>query len=495
MSRYTFNPKLDPNRDRNRRVLIGAIAFGAVIVLGIALLIFGISQLTSSNNNDTATDPAAAPTMEIGVTIFAPVATPQDGAAPAEMPPPSGDTAAQAGGEQAAATAASAPMDPRGKIEGIDDFSCKSPRPAPAAFGYGIQSNWSVGDIGYWNSVMAEQLKLNWTRAKINWYEYEPEKDKPNLGQFQLTDAFVSDANQKGLNIVLTITQPPQWTRVTQPKKPGDRPSPPEDVNEGIRFFNLIAARYKGCVQAIEVLNEPNLDREWVVASGELKAADYVDFLRAVTPGMREIDPTLLIVMAAPSPTGANIAGAVQDDFAYIEDFVKAGGAELVDCIGVHLNGYNMPPDKRWDEGYNDPTAKFRGPFPDGGPHHSWSFISTIEGYRERTNKPMCVTEFGWATAENLTRKDGSPVQGVPPGFDFALDNTEAEQAEWIVKSFNMLRDLGYVRFASVFNLDFIQKIGENPDEPRGDPALYSIIRQNGAPRPAFEAIRDMEKP
>ena len=38
MSRYTFNPKLDPNRDRNRRVLIGAIAFGAVIVLGADLL-------------------------------------------------------------------------------------------------------------------------------------------------------------------------------------------------------------------------------------------------------------------------------------------------------------------------------------------------------------------------------------------------------------------------------------------------------------------------
>ena len=65
---------------------------------------------------------------------------------------------------------------------------------------------------------------------------------------------------------------------MTQPKKAGDRPSPPEDVNEGVRFFNLITARYKGCVQAIEVLNEPNLDREWVVASGELKAADYVAF-------------------------------------------------------------------------------------------------------------------------------------------------------------------------------------------------------------------------
>ncbi len=491
MSRYTFNPKLDPNRDRNRRILIGAIAFGVVIVLGIALLIFGITQLTGNANNAPATDATTAPTMEIGVTIFAPVVTPQNGAAPAETAQPSGDAGAQAGNEQPAATPV--PMDPRGKVAGIDDFSCKNARPAPAAFGYGIQSNWSVGDIGYWNSVMTEQLKVNWTRAKVNWYEYEPEKDKQNAGQFQLLDAFVGDANQKGLNIVLTITQPPQWTRVTQPKKAGDRPSPPEDVNEGIRFFNLITARYKGCVQAIEVLNEPNLDREWVVASGELKAADYVDFLKAVTPGMREIDPTLLIVMAAPSPTGANIPGGVQDDFAYLEDFVKAGGADLVDCIGVHLNGYNMPPNVRYNEGFNNPKAKFRGPF--DNPNHSWSFLSTIEGYRERTNKPMCVTEFGWASIENLTRKDGTPVTTAPPGFDFALDNTEKNQAEWIVMSYNMLREMGYVRFASVFNLDFIQKIGESPDEPRGDPALYSVIRQNGAPRLAFEAIRDMPKP
>ncbi len=491
MSRYTFNPKLDPNRDRNRRILIGAIAFGVVIVLGIALLIFGITQLTGNANNTPAADSTTAPTMEIGVTIFAPVATPQDAAALAETAHPSEDAGAQAGNEQPVATPV--PMDPRGKVAGIDDFSCKNARPAPAAFGYGIQSNWSVGDIGYWNSVMAEQMKVNWTRAKINWYEYEPEKGKQNTGQFQLLDAFVGDASQKGLNIVLTITQPPQWTRVTQPKKAGDRPSPPEDVNEGIRFFNLITARYKGCVQAIEVLNEPNLDREWVVASGELKAADYVEFLKAVTPGMREIDPTLLIVMAAPSPTGANIPGGVQDDFAYLEDFVKAGGADLVDCIGVHLNGYNMPPNVRYNEGFNNPKAKFRGPF--DNPNHSWSFLSTIEGYRERTNKPMCVTEFGWASIENLTRKDGTPVTTAPPGFDFALDNTEKNQAEWIVMSYNMLREMGYVRFASVFNLDFIQKIGESPDEPRGDPALYSVIRQNGAPRPAFEAIRDMPKP
>ena len=171
MSRYTFNPKLDPNRDRNRRILIGAIAFGAVIVLGIALLIFGISQLTSSNSNSNSASTSVAPTMEIGVTIFAPVATPQEGAAPAQTPPAEGNAGAQTGSQAGTeATAVPAPMDPRGKIEGVADFTRTRVR-AGETFGYGIQSNWSVGDIGYWNSVMAEQLKVNWTRAKVNWYE------------------------------------------------------------------------------------------------------------------------------------------------------------------------------------------------------------------------------------------------------------------------------------------------------------------------------------
>ena len=389
--------------------------------------------------------------------------------------------------------AAPAPaMDPRGKVAGVADFACPRSRTATTRFGYGIQSNWPVGDIGYWNSVMASQLRLNWTRAKVNWYEFEPAQGQPNTTQFQLFDAFVADANKKGLNIVVTITQPPQWTRMTSPRNAGQRPSPPESVSEGVRFFQLIAARYKGCIQAIEVLNETNLEREWAIASGDLKAADYVAFLRAITPVLRTIDRRLLIIMAAPSPTGANIPGVAQDDFMYLDDFVSAGGLNLVDCIGVHLNGYNLPPNVRYNEGFNDPTARFRGPF--DNPHHSWSFLSTIEGYRQRTNKPMCVTEFGWASTENLSRKDGTPITSAPPGFDFALDNTEQEQAQWIVQGFGILCQLGYVRFGTVFNLDFIQKIGQNPDEAGGDPALYSVIRQNGAPRPAFEAIRDMPR-
>jgi polysaccharide biosynthesis protein PslG len=95
---------------------------------------------------------------------------------------------------------------------------------------------------------------------------------------------------------------------------------------------------------------------------------------------------------------------------------------------------------------------------------------------------------------DNLKRKDGTPTQGAPTGFDFALDNTEQEQADWIVQGFQIMKKSGYVRFGIVFNLDYIQKIGDEPDAPAANVAPYSITRRDGSPRPAFEAIKAMPR-
>lgn len=483
MSRYTFNPKLDPNRNRSRRTLIGAAAFAVLLIIGIVLFILGIRGLTSSGEPTTAVDTQTTPFVP-AVTIFAPEGQPVD----ATQAPQTTDTqtTAQPDVTAAATTAPVVVMDPRGAIPGLNDFTCPSPRAAPDTFGYGIQSNWPVGDIGYWNSVMAERLKLNWTKAQVRWKDFQPAQNDYSaaLHNWQLLDAFTADANKKGLNILYGIIDAPEWSRS---RIVADKTGPPDDFGVAAAFFEKVLARYKGCVQAIEVWNEMNIDREWTTPAGNIAGAEYVRFLNAVVPTIRDVDPSIMVVMGALAPTGFSAPGQSVDDFDYMDQFVSAGGVALVDCIGVHLNGYNMPPDKEWNEGYNDPTAKFRGPF--DSPHHSWSFKSTLYGYYQRTNKPQCVTEFGWASMENLG------VAGNPPGFEFALDNTEQEQADWIVEGFQMMRDAGFVEFGIVFNLDYIQKIGQKPNEAGGDVATYSIIRPDGAPRLAYDAIERMPKP
>ncbi|MCL5998725.1 MAG: hypothetical protein M1546_22115 [Chloroflexi bacterium] len=487
MSRYTFNPKLDPNRDRRRRTLIGALAFAAVLIVGIALFIIGIRALTGGGNDGDVQATSSASFVP-QVTIFAQDVTIQPDEANPTPADPAAPTDASGEGSAPAGEATQAPaatMDPRGALPGLADFTCPSPRQTPEQFGYGIQSNWPVGDIGYWNSVMAERLKLNWTKAQVRWKDFEPVKGDYSQAQnnWQLLDAFTADANKKGLNILFGVIDAPEWARSTIK---ADKTGPPDDFSEAARFFEKVIARYKGCVQAVEVWNEMNIDREWTTPSGAISGEEYVKFLNVVAPAIRAVDPNITLVMGALAPTGYSAPGESVDDFTYMDQFVAAGGPALVDCIGVHLNGYNMPPDKEWNEGYNDTTAKFRGPF--DSPHHSWSFKSTLYGYYQRTNKPQCVTEFGWASMENLG------VEGNPPGFEFALDNTEQEQADWIVQGFQIMRESGFVKFGIIFNLDYIQKIGQKPNESGGDPATYSIIRPDGAPRPAFDAVEKLTK-
>ena len=469
------NNSMQQQQPQQRRMAIGLAVLLALVISGIGLVVLGLNAIGSKDS----------PIPAGSASLFTPeVKFAQPGATV-------GPTAPQPVNAVVATQAAPVTtMHPDGAIAGIADFVCPKPHPAPEKFGYGIQSNWAVGDMGNWNNVMADQLKVTWTKAQVRWSEFEKEKGKivPQVDANSF-DAFVADANKKGLNIVIGVIQAPAWARkLNEPGLLG----PPDDYADAARFFGKITARYRGCIQAVEIWNEMNLDREWRVSSGQIAAADYVRYLKAVVPVIKKYDPNLITVMGALSPVGYTTVGKFQDDYTYMDDFVAAGGPALVDCIGVHLNGYNYPPDKTWDSGYKDPTATFRGPF--DSPSHDWSFLSTFTSYYQKTKKPLCVTEFGWPSMDGLKRRDGSPLQGAPEGFGFALDNTEKKQADWIVQGFDILRKSGYVKFGIVFNLDYIVKIGEEPDNKKANVAPYSVVRRDGSTRPAFEAIKLIKK-
>lgn len=96
---------------------------------------------------------------------------------------------------------------------------------------------------------------------------------------------------------------------------------------------------------------------------------------------------------------------------------------------------------------------------------------------------PQCMTEFGYA----------SPLDGkFPPGYEFAADVSEQQQAEYLVSAYEYMRDSGQVKLAFLFNLDY-GPLGGEPDQD--DNTIFSIIGKGGIPRPAFEAIGRMEKP
>ena len=430
---------------------------------------------------ETAVNEAAVPTsppIQAEVTVPPPPAT-------ATLPPPviqeggevdkgenqvggGGDETAGEGGEQGfVAEATAEPVMPSG------------PWPSDQ-FGYGVQvhGNATVGNPDEIMGAVRSQLGMNWVKVQMRWYEVK----RSDRDQWYFYDAVIENAHKHGLRLLLSVVAAPEWTRAAD-----NHQGPPDDYTLFANFLNELIDRYPGQIDAIEVWNEMNLDREWQTARG-VNPEDYVQFLQLSYNTIKAKDPNIIVLSGALSPTANGDGIRWMDDFEWMDRALAAGMLNYADCVGAHHNGYNIGPTVAAEQAPSDPnnaTSIFRGPFDD--PRHLWSFKTTIDTYAQKVqavdpNKKLCVTEFGWATSEGY--------DAPPQGFEFALDNTLQEQADYLVQAFQTMHDSGNVWLAFVFNYDF----GNKGSGPQDDPVPYSIIDVNGAPRPAFEALAAMEK-
>jgi hypothetical protein len=449
----------------DQRFLAVLVALWGLIIIGALIVVVMVFFGGDDSAAPVATDMAATPEPTLvlgGVTVVAASPASGDGGEPAaNTPVPNPDTGTQ-----------TPIIAPQSADEPLPPFPSDS-------FGYGIQVQGSVGDPKH-TIGSVQKLGMNWIKQQVRWEHIEP---APGEFNWALIDGVIDEADRAGVYVMLSVVTAPEWTRTNSG---GGTHGPPDDYNEFGRFIGQLVDRYINKIHAIEVWNEQNLDREWRSPNG-LNAADYVRLLKITYDQIKARDPNIIVISGALSPTGGWVESdgrvTAVDDFVYFQELLNAGLLDYAECVGAHHNGINFPPDKEWDEGYDDPTAAFRGPFEN--PHHSWSFKSTLWGYYNMMNgmRKLCVTEFGWATTEGF--------DGVPPGFEFATDNTLEEQAEWIVQAFELQREWDITWVAYLWNLNYANT-SQNAQDPN---VPYSIVDFNGVPRPAYDALEHMPKP
>lgn len=354
------------------------------------------------------------------------------------------------------------------------------------AFGYGIEIHAQQGNVQT-TLDRVQELGLGWIKYQVDWAGMEPE---PGSIRWDNLDTVMASASAHNLKVLLDIASAPAWTRsVTTTGKNG----PPDDPERYVTFLLQVIQRYQGAIHAIEVWDEQNLDSEWYTAGG-LSSASYMSLLTQASQAIRQSDPGIIVVSGALTPTGQDDGVLAVDDFRYMQEMIAAGLLNYVDCVGVRHIGFNLPPTLSAEDAFfgGAPSgARYVGPYDKTNPvnpHHSWSFYSTLNGYHNMVvaaghSTPLCVTEFGWASAEGI----GEPTMG----FEFAYDNTPQEQAAYIVEAFQSMHDGKFVRLAILFNLDYASR-NSGVEQPPG--SLFSILMPYGSPRPAFQAIRDMSK-
>lgn len=328
---------------------------------------------------------------------------------------------------------------------------------------------------GWFNSV-SNDLQLRWVKHQVRWELMEEEQGNID---WSVLDLVVPSAEKFGIKLMLSIVTAPDWAREQGVYL--ERHGPPADPQVYADFVAAILNRYPGSIHAVEVWNEQNIDREWTSLGG-LNARNYVTLLRTTHETIKSIDPGIIVISGALSPTGLNDGIGAYDDFVYMDQLIAAGMLTYADCVGAHHNGYNVSPAYRYNEIPNDPSALFRGPF--DNPHHSWSFRSTLEGYANRVRAAgfdtrLCVTEFGWPVTEDLA--------GYPRGFEFAADNSLAEQEAWIPLAMGNMEEWDFVWLAFIWNFNYGPQAGWATDN---DNVPYSLIGPEFSFRPAYDAIR-----
>ncbi len=311
----------------------------------------------------------------------------------------------------------------------------------------------------------------------MEWRLFQPQPGAIGFGEL---GGIVSEANNRGINVLFSVVNAPEWAR--EPGFDGSVGGPPADPHTYAAFVGAMAGQFCGTsLKAIEIWNEQNLHYEW--GNKPLDPAEYMNLLKPAYASIKAACPEMLVISGALTPAGSNPPFAM-DDFAYLEGMYQNGLAAYADGIGAHPSGYNVPPSVRWEEACS--VIQQTGNTFNGAcdtPHHSWSFRSTMEGYRNimvvygDANKRIWPTEFGWAAGGAFD-----------PRYAYANDNGFDEQSARTVEAYTMMRNWGWVGPAFLWNLNF-RVVADGTEK-----AQWGIVGNDYQPLPVYHALKAMPK-
>ena len=221
---------------------------------------------------------------------------------------------------------------------------------------------------------------------------------------------------------------------------------------------------------AIEIWNEPNIDREWSYSNMTPQA--YTNLLCRAYAAIKAANPGTAVISAAPAPTGAfggggciDLGGGQKqcgiDDIPWLVGMANVGAANCMDYIGAHHNS-----------GATSPSATSGHPADPGSTHHSWFFLPQTRAYYNIFGgRKLFYTELGYVSPEGYG--------AIPGPFSWAAATTVAQQAQWLGEVVRLSRQTGMVANVIVWNVgaQCYGMCGGVPDPQAG----YNIIRPDGS--------------
>jgi hypothetical protein len=193
--------------------------------------------------------------------------------------------------------------------------------PGSAKFGYGARVDINGG---YLEKAIetASYMGLDWVAVDFDWEEMWPDPSSPPKIN-SLTEV-IHKANQYGISVLLTISNPAQWAMTDA------GPDPQTTANLTLSLVNF----YSGKVLAVELFPGVNTKEVW---KADPNATSYLEILKrtyeALSGANQQIALVTTITSEAFNPTSNDI-----NDLKFLSDLYAAGGKPYLTIIGVKYN-------------------------------------------------------------------------------------------------------------------------------------------------------------
>lgn len=339
------------------------------------------------------------------------------------------------------------------------------------AYGVHLSQWWHVDDVLPRDLDMTHQMGFGWVKHNFPWRDIEGHA-KGEYDWYR-TDRIVEQVNEAGLKLLVRLDHQPLWSVRALPDELIRANQPPVDYQDFGDFCQMLAERYKGRIQAYQVWNEPNLSREW--GDQPPNPAEYTALLKLCYEGIKAADPAAIVISAGLAPTGTQPPDAMPDaDF--LQGMYDAGAADYFDVLGLNAPGYKAPPETSPDEAEIEDNGWGNG---------RWFVFRHVEDMRAIMEangdaaKQVALLEMGW-----MVRQEFHPTytwHGV----------TEAEQADYLVGAYQWAQQ-HWQPWIGLMTTIYVADADWQPEQH--EQYWWSIILPDGTPRPAYAALRLMEK-
>ena len=312
-------------------------------------------------------------------------------------------------------------------------------------------------------------LGVKWVLHQLSWYGIEPQK---GIYKWELLDGAINALSADGVSIILNPVHAPAWSWAT------DKLGYPKDPADFARFMTAVAQRYKGKVAGYEIWNEPNLAHETGPYASTSHYAGHaqgrVQSGQSRRPGSRRNQLRRADTHGHKRPLRGSGRRGVPASVC-----TRTTGGELkgyFDVVGAHPGSNANPPETMW------PDKPGPGP---GWNNHGSFYFRRIEQIRQvmvdngDARKQMWLTEFGWMS-----------MSSPPAGFEYAAQNSEQKQADYLARALRMGRDqYPWMGPMLVFGLNFsLPNVAPDPTDER---IGWSLLRRDATKRPSYFAVRD----